>query len=60
MVTGLALILAFATPVIGLFLPFTDGTERFSKLWVVVGPEHLVRDYPFNIRANVSYTALVG
>ena len=57
--TGLALMLAVATPVIGLFVSFEDGAERFSELWIL-GPEHLVGDYPFDITANVSHSVFVG
>lgn len=58
-VTGLALMLAAASPVIGLFVSFESGDGRFSELWVL-GPKHLARDYPFDIKANVSHTVFVG
>jgi len=58
-VTGLALILAAAAPVIGLFVSFEDGAGKFSELWIL-GPDHLAKDYPFDIRANVSHTVFVG
>lgn len=54
----LVLILIAASPVLGFVFPF-QGSERFSELWIL-GPEHMAKDYPFNIRANETYKIFVG
>jgi uncharacterized membrane protein len=55
---GLIGVLLFASPTIGLFLKLPAG-EAFSELYIL-GPEHMVDDIPFNIRANVSYLVYLG
>jgi uncharacterized membrane protein len=55
---GLIGALLFASPTLTLLVHLPSG-ERFSELWVL-GLEHMGRDYPFNVKANVSYLVYVG
>jgi hypothetical protein len=55
---GLIGVLLFASPTLGLVLRLPSG-EKFSELWVL-GPGHMAEDYPFNVKANDSYTVYVG
>jgi hypothetical protein len=55
---GLVGILLFASPTLGLVLHLPGG-EKFSELWVL-GPRHMAEGYPFNVKANDSYTVYVG
>ena len=50
-VTTLGLILVVAFPTVSMVLPFPDGGERFSELWLL-GPEHMAEGYPFNVRTS--------
>lgn len=54
----MALILIAASPIIGFVLTLPSG-EKFSELWIL-GPGHMAKDYPFNIRANETYMVFVG
>ncbi len=56
---GLVLILVAAAPIISLIVPLPHGIERFSELWIL-GPHRLAEDFPFNIRANTTYSIFVG
>jgi len=55
---GLVGILLFASPTLSLVLHLPSG-EKFSELWVL-GPGHMAEDYPFNVKANVSYLVYLG
>jgi len=55
---GLIGVLLFASSTLGLVLRLPGG-ERFSELWVL-GPGHMAEDYPFNVKADVSYLVYVG
>jgi len=55
----LVLMLIAAAPTLGLIVPFPSGGERFSEFWVL-GPNRMAEDYPFNVRANESYSVFVG
>jgi hypothetical protein len=50
-VTVLGLILVAAFPTVSMILPFPEGGERFSELWLL-GPEHMAEGYPFNVRGG--------
>jgi uncharacterized membrane protein len=52
------LILAVASPTLGLVLSFSSG-ERFSELWLL-GSDHMADNYPFNVRAGEEYDVIVG
>jgi Predicted membrane protein len=58
-VGGLILVLVASAPTVSLFLPLSREGERFSELWVL-GPGHMAEDYPFNVRADLSYLVYVG
>lgn len=58
-VGGLILILVASAPTVSLFFPLSREGERFSELWVL-GPGHMAEDYPFNVRADLSYFVYVG
>lgn len=55
----LALILLAASPTLGLIVSIPEGTQRFSEFWVL-GPNHIMEEYPFNIEVNRTYTVFVG
>jgi len=50
-VTALGLILVVAFPTVSMVLPFPEGGERFSELWLL-GPDHMAEGYPFNVRGG--------
>ena len=56
---SLILMLVAAAPTVSLFVAFPEGSERFSELWLL-GPNHMAEDYPFNLRANETYSVFVG
>jgi len=58
-VGGLILVLVASAPTVSLFLPLSREGERFSELWVL-GPGHMAEDYPFSVRADLSYLVYVG
>jgi len=58
-VGGLILVLLASGPTVGLFLPLSREGERFSELWIL-GSGNMVEDYPFNVRADLSYLVYVG
>jgi len=58
MATGLIGILLFSSPTLSLIIHWPGG-EKFSELWIL-GPEHMVKDYPFNVNVNGSYKVYVG
>jgi len=55
----LALMLLVASPTLSLYLTFPGGTAKFSEFWVL-GPNHTIGDYPFNVRDNETRGAYVG
>jgi len=55
---GLIGTLLFASPTLGLVLHLPRG-EKFSELWVL-GPRHMAEDYPFDVKAGISYSVYVG
>lgn len=57
--TGFVLMLVAASPVLSMVIPFSGRGERFSELWVL-GPTHMMEDYPFNVKGNESYTVFLG
>ena len=57
--SSLVLMLIAAAPTLGLIVSFPSGGERFSEFWVL-GPNHMAKDYPFNVRVNESYNVFVG
>jgi hypothetical protein len=50
--------LLFATPTIS-FLVKPPAGQQFSQLYVL-GPNHLLKDIPFNIKAGVTYSVYLG
>ncbi|MGB9959767.1 MAG: DUF1616 domain-containing protein [Candidatus Bathyarchaeales archaeon] len=57
-VAGLVGVLFFASPAIGAFVRLPEG-EKFSELWIL-GPGHVIENYPFNVMVGESYTVYVG
>jgi len=55
---GLILVLVASAPMVSLFLPLPRGGERFSELRVL-GSGQVAEDYPFNVRADLSYLVYV-
>ena len=55
----LTLMLLVASPVLSLGLSFPDGEAKFSEFWIL-GPNHTLGDYPFNVQVNQSYNFFVG
>jgi len=58
-VAVLIFILLAASPTLGLVLSLPDGKVMFSEFWVL-GPNHLMQDYPFDVRINQSSQVFVG
>lgn len=58
LVFGLGGVLLFASPSFGLFLHLPQG-EKFSELWLL-GPEHMAKNYPYNVTAHVDYFVYLG
>ena len=58
LVVILGLALVAASPVIGEVLPEV-GSERFSEFWIL-GPDHVAKDYPFNVGVGDEYRVFVG
>jgi len=54
---GLTLMAVF--PTLSLIVPFPRGGERFSELWIL-GPNHMVEDYTFNVRVGERHQVFVG
>ena len=55
---GLVGILLLAIPALGLFVHLPAG-EEFSNLYIL-GPGHMIEDYPFNVTSGVDYLIYVG
>jgi hypothetical protein len=45
---SLALILAATFPSLSIMIPLNGSGEHFSELWLL-GPDHMAKDYPFNV-----------
>jgi len=56
---SLVLMLIAAAPTLSLIIAFPGGSERFSELWLL-GRNHMMEDYPFNVGVNESYSVFVG
>jgi len=59
-VASLTLVLLAVIPALVWVMPFQSSGERFSELWVSGGSNHMMADYPFDVRVNGSYTIAVG
>ena len=59
LVVTLGLTLLAASPVLCMVAPFQEGSKKFSEFWLL-GPSHLVEDYPFNVVAGEMYNVVVG
>ena len=55
----LALMLLVASPALSLSLDFPDGEAKFSEFWIL-GPNHMMADYPFAVQVNQTYNFFVG
>ena len=55
----LVLALVAASPALSLVVPFGNGLEPLSEIWLL-GPSHMLEDLPSEIRANSSYGIFVG
>jgi uncharacterized membrane protein len=58
MVATLGLALVAASPALSVVVRFQGSSERFSKLWLL-GPGHMVEDYPFNVTVGETYSVFV-
>ena len=54
----LVLVLVAASPTLSMMISLPAG-ERFTELWIL-GPGHMAEGYPFNARADVSYSVFLG
>lgn len=54
---GLALVASY--PALIVIVPSQSGSEHFSEIWLL-GPGHMVENYPFNITAGEAYSVFVG
>ena len=58
-VGSLAFVLLAASPALSLVVSFPRGGESFSELWLL-GQNHMVEDYPFNVQAGEDYSLFLG
>jgi len=58
-IVSLILILLATVPTLNLVFSFQSGKAQFSEFWVL-GPNHIIQDYPFNVRLNQSYQVFAG
>jgi uncharacterized membrane protein len=56
---GLIGILLFASPTIALLIKPPPSEQHFSELYVL-GPNHVLKDIPFNIKSGVTYSVYLG
>lgn len=56
---GLIGILLFASPTIALLIKPPPSEQHFSELYIL-GPNHVLKDIPFNIKAGVTYSVYLG
>ena len=55
---GLIGVLLIASPALGVVIRFPGG-EQFSELYLL-GPDHMMENYPFNIVTGQNYSVYVG
>ena len=53
-----ALCLIILSPTLAAVITFPEG-EKFSELWIL-GPDHMLGNYPFNVSANEFYKVYLG
>jgi hypothetical protein len=58
-VGSLILILLVTVPTLNLVLSSPSGAEKFSEFWVL-GPNHVLADYPSNVQVNQTNRVFVG
>jgi hypothetical protein len=58
-VGSLILILLVTVPTLNLVLSLPSGAEKFSEFWVL-GPNHVLADYPSNVQVNQPNRVFVG
>jgi hypothetical protein len=58
-VGSLILILLATVPTLNLVLSSPSGAEQFSEFWVL-GPNHVMADYPSNVEVNQTNRVFVG
>jgi hypothetical protein len=58
-VGSLILILLATAPTLNLVFSFPSGKAQFSELWIL-GSNHVMQGYPFNVRIKQSYQVFVG
>jgi uncharacterized membrane protein len=54
----IGLCLIFLSPTLALIIPLPEGQE-FSELWIL-GPTHIMGDYPFNVSIGSNYHVFLG
>jgi len=57
--TCLVLMLIAASPSLSVVIPLSSGREPFSEIWVL-GPTHMLEDYPFNVVIGERQKIFVG
>jgi len=55
----LVLMLIIAFPTLSLGVMFPSGAAKFSEFWLL-GPNHMLGDYPFTVKTNETYQTFVG
>jgi len=58
-VVSLILVLLATVPTLNLVLSSSSGAEQFSEFWIL-GPNHVMADYPFNVQVNQTNRVFVG
>jgi hypothetical protein len=58
-VVSLILVLLATVPTLNLVLSSSSGDEQFSEFWVL-GPNHVLADYPSNVQVNQTNRVFVG
>jgi len=58
-VATLTLVLLAVSPALSLIVSFPRGGESFSEL-LLLGPNHMAEDYPFNVQVGESYNLFLG
>lgn len=57
-VSCFVLCLIIVSPTVAMFVSFPGG-DPFSELWLL-GENHMIQDYPFNVDMNATYNVYVG
>jgi hypothetical protein len=52
-------VLLATSPVLSVVVSLTNGSERFSELWLL-GPDHMAENYPFNVHVGEQYSVYLG